>query len=112
MLVPEAVIYDMDGVIIDSEPVWRDVEIEVFGRYGLALTHEMCAKTMGRRTNEVVEFWMADRPLPVQQQAERELIDGVKSHVRGTSPMKGVVESLEFLRAHGIPIALASSSFY
>src|SRR5215210_3724377 len=52
-----AVIFDMDGVLIDSEPFWQESEIEAFGRLGLALTREMCMQTMGLRVDEAVEYW-------------------------------------------------------
>jgi phosphoglycolate phosphatase-like HAD superfamily hydrolase len=35
---PRAVVFDMDGVLVDSEPLWHEAEIEVFGRHGIALT--------------------------------------------------------------------------
>ena len=52
-----AVIFDMDGVLIDSEPFWQESEMEAFGRLGLSLTREMCLQTMGLRVDEVVEYW-------------------------------------------------------
>ena len=52
-----AVIFDMDGLIIDSEPLWKIAEIETFKEFGFDFTIEMCALTTGMRIDEVVEFW-------------------------------------------------------
>jgi sugar-phosphatase len=52
-----AVIFDMDGLIIDSEPLWKIAEIETFKAIGFDFTIEMCALTTGMRIDEVVEFW-------------------------------------------------------
>ena len=52
-----AVIFDMDGLIIDSEPLWKIAEIETFKEVGFDFTIEMCALTTGMRIDEVVEFW-------------------------------------------------------
>ena len=52
-----AVIFDMDGVLIDSEPLWRESEIAVFSRLGLRLTGAMCRETMGLRIDEAVDYW-------------------------------------------------------
>ena len=42
-----AVIFDMDGLIIDSEPLWKIAEIETFKEVGFDFTIEMCALTTG-----------------------------------------------------------------
>ena len=52
----QAVIFDMDGVLIDSEPFWQESEIEAFGQAGLTLTREMCLETMGLRVDEIFRF--------------------------------------------------------
>ena len=43
----EAILFDMDGVLIDSEPFWREAQIEVFASVGKTFTEEDCAETMG-----------------------------------------------------------------
>ncbi len=53
----EAVIFDMDGLIIDSEPLWREAEIEVFATVGIALDDERCRETLGLRIDQVVDHW-------------------------------------------------------
>ena len=53
----KAVIFDMDGVLIDSEPLWRKAMIEGFASIGVLITEEDCKKTTGNRLKEVVEYW-------------------------------------------------------
>ena len=66
----QAVIYDMDGVLIDSEPFWRESMIEVFGRLGLHMTEEMCLETMGVRIGEVARIWYERHPWEGKNPAE------------------------------------------
>src|SRR5947208_713027 len=49
----QAVIFDMDGVLIDSEPLWRIAMIQGFGDIGIDFTDEDCRKTTGMRFKEV-----------------------------------------------------------
>jgi sugar-phosphatase len=53
----EAVVFDMDGVLLDSEPLWRAVEVEVFGSVGIELTERDLLRTMGVRIADVVRLW-------------------------------------------------------
>ena len=57
-----AAIFDMDGLIVDSEPLWRRTEVEVFGEVGLVLTEAMCESTTGLRIDEVALHWFARAP--------------------------------------------------
>ena len=50
----EAVIFDMDGVLIDSEELWREAEAAVFRSVGIPMTAEDGRQTMGLRSDEVV----------------------------------------------------------
>src|SRR4051812_33738577 len=50
-------IFDMDGLLVDSEPFWMQAEKEVFGAVGLELTEAMCQMTKGLRIGEVVQYW-------------------------------------------------------
>ena len=74
-----AVIFDMDGLIIDSEPLWKIAEIEVFKEVGFDFTVEMCALTTGMRIDEVIEFWR--KKLKWQNFTNNEIID--KDNITG-----------------------------
>ncbi len=112
---PEAVIFDMDGVLIDSEPIWQDVELELLGGLGVPLTREMCSETMGFRVNEAVGHWHERYPWagPTVDEVVDDLVDGVISAIgaRG-EPKAGVHEAIAFLRDADLRLAIASSSYY
>ncbi|MDB0020789.1 hexitol phosphatase HxpB [bacterium] len=108
-----AVIFDMDGLIIDSEPLWKIAEIETFKEVGFEFTIEMCALTTGMRIDEVVEFWR--KKLNWQKFSNNEIVDTIQNKMiqlilqRGKL-LPGIIEALNLLKANGVLIALASSS--
>lgn len=103
----------MDGVLIDSEPLWRIAEIEVFGEAGLVLTEADCLKTMGMRMDQVVEYWAQQQPLHGRTHSE---IAAAVSHRVGElirergEPMAGVSPAIRECSRRGYRIGLASSS--
>jgi len=108
-----ACVFDMDGVLIDTEPVWRRVEREVFARVGVELTDEQLRETWGKRIEEVVDHWYRARswdgvrPRAVQREIIREMVLHVRE--RGAQ-MPGAVEAITTAREAGLSIAIASSS--
>lgn len=109
----KAVIYDMDGLIIDSEPLWRKAEVKSFATVGVFLTEEMCAQTTGLRIDEVVEFWFHRNPWEGTSHKElEELImkNVIQFVIDDGQQKKGVNESLDLLKQLGFRLALASSS--
>ncbi len=111
----KAVIFDMDGVLIDSEPFWREAEIRVFETIGIQLTHEMCIETMGLRLDEAVEYWLKlhGRQLSLGGDLAEKIVEEVISQIEENGIlMTGVEESLEFFKHKRTKFALASSSAY
>lgn len=109
----DAVIFDMDGLLVDSEPLWVRAEIEVFGEVGLVLCEEDCAKTKGLRTDDVVGYWHARRPWQGASpgDVERRLVARVAELVRAEGrPLRGVARAVAAAREVTSSIALASSS--
>lgn len=109
----KAVIFDMDGLLIDSEPFWRIAEIGVFKDLGYALTDEMLQGTMGMRNDEVVKHWVAYFGIKDANygQIEIDVLAKVQELVEASGEvLPGVIETLDFFKDQQIPIALASSS--
>jgi sugar-phosphatase len=106
------VIFDMDGILIDSEPLWRIAEVEALNAAGVPITLEDAVETTGLRTDEVVEHWYARSPwdtLP-KKEVEARIITRVIALVRERGgPMPGALAALDLLGAH-YPLAVASSS--
>jgi len=113
-----AVVLDMDGLLIDTEPVWRAAEKEVFGELGLELSEDDMLSTMGRRIVELVAHWRRVRPWPGAETGEPSdaaiadrVVDRMVAHVRARGePMAGVGPAFALLRRLGLQIAIASSS--
>jgi mannitol-1-/sugar-/sorbitol-6-/2-deoxyglucose-6-phosphatase len=109
----DAIIYDMDGLLTDSEPLWRQVEIKVFQTVGLNLSEEDCLQTTGYRFDEVVEHWWHKQNWTgkTKQEIHDEVIDEMENVIRQKAvAMPGVMESLAFFKSKGKRMALASSS--
>jgi len=109
----KAIIFDMGGVLIDSEPLWRKAEIETFAKLGLSFTDEMCMQTMGMRTKEVIEYWFKITPWEGKsvKEVEIDLLQRVTQLiVEEGDAMKGVENALRYVKNKGLKVALASSS--
>ncbi|MBS2038918.1 hexitol phosphatase HxpB [bacterium] len=115
MLTINGILFDMDGVLIDSEPFWRQAEMELFATVGLTLSEEDCRQTTGLRIEEVVAHWYAIQPWSGTSPSllSQQILDRVVELV-GTQgqPMAGVQEALQACRQAGLPLGLASSSNY
>ncbi|GKX55212.1 2-deoxyglucose-6-phosphatase [Leminorella grimontii] len=109
-----AVIFDMDGVLVDSEPVWVEVEKEIYlHRYGIRLTDEDFRDTAGVRIDKVLTMHHLRYGLPLQEISARvsDIVTEVGNRIQSApEPMPGVETLLNALRGHGIPLAVASSS--
>lgn len=109
----DAIIFDMDGLLIDSEPLWVRAEIEVFGAHGVVLVEADCAQTKGLRTDDVVAHWHAVRGFGEADIADVEtrLISRVAALIAAEgAALDGVAHAIELARASGARVALASSS--
>ena len=107
----DAVIFDMDGVLVDSEPLWKIAMKEVFSSLGSNLEKSDFQKTVGLRIDEVIAYWKPiENWTPEITNIETEIITKMVELINlQSSPLPGVLETLGFLKSK-TPIALATSS--
>ncbi len=108
-----AVIFDMDGLLIDSEPLWRIAETRAMNAIGVPMVEEDGFLTMGLRTDEVVEYWFARHPWsePSKREVEGAIVGNVIALIeaRGEA-LPGAVEAVRAMRSGGYKVGLATSS--
>ncbi|EOW3710512.1 hexitol phosphatase HxpB [Vibrio fluvialis] len=109
----KAVIFDMDGVIIDSEPLWQEAQIESLVGFGVAITRQDCEQlTMGKRIDEIARTWCQTYSLAVDSEVlETLILTKLCQRISATGEaMAGVYDALIFFAEQGMRIALATSS--
>jgi HAD superfamily hydrolase (TIGR01509 family) len=109
----EAVIFDMDGVIIDSEPLWKIAMEEVFSGLGSRLKKEDFQKTVGLRIDEVIHYWNIKEQwgIPDESEVEEAIIIKMERLIAAKpAALEGVIDTLNYLKLRNIPVGLATSS--
>ena len=109
----DTVIFDMDGLLIDSEPLWNEAAAETFSPYGFRLTTEQYITTTGMRTKEFVEWWFEHYKVPMQfaPLAEEAILKNVVAKVAAKGKaMQGVAHIFNFFIQRNFKTGLATSS--
>lgn len=109
-----AAIFDMDGLLIDSEPLWDRAELEVISSLGVDISRRgELPDTLGLRIDMVVDLWYAQQPWsgPSRQQVTAQIIERAIALVEAERPLlPGVREALALCKANGLRVGLASAS--
>jgi HAD superfamily hydrolase (TIGR01509 family) len=108
----DAVFFDMDGLMVDSEPEWLLSEIEVTAPFGYTWVEQDQLACLGGPLSKVGQY-MFDRCGKVEspQFFTQRLIDTQVSRMRGNTPtMPGAIELVRDLQSHGVKTALVSAS--
>jgi HAD superfamily hydrolase (TIGR01509 family) len=110
----ETAIFDMDGLLIDSEPLWSQAELDIFGTLGLDLSNRhKLPDTLGLRIDLVVKMWYQAMPWQgvSQEEVAGRIIERAIELVYEKRPLlPGVQQALELCRDQGLKIGLASAS--
>lgn len=109
-----AAIFDMDGLLIDSEPLWDQAELEVMATLGVDTSrrHEL-PDTLGLRIDLVVALWFAQQPWngPSLDEVTQRIITRAMTLVEEKRPLlPGVADAIALCKAQGLKVGLASAS--
>lgn len=109
----KAIIFDMDGVLIDSESLWEQAEKEVFTSLGVKVSDANCALTKSMTTSEVTRFWYERYPwgnsdlYSVEQMVVMRVISLIQTQ---DCQIVGVKKFIEDLKSNSYKIGLATNS--
>ncbi len=108
-----AVIFDLDGVIIDSEPLWKEAEKRIFKTVGINLTNEMCRQTTGLDCIDTVNHWYEYKPW--KDRKTEDVRDDIYEELLRLIEQKGELKEdvervLDLFKERKISMAVASSS--
>lgn len=103
----------MDGLLLDTEPLWGTVMLDVAQQNNIPITRERFKETTGLRIYEVTDHWALHYPWQGKSAYDvaEDILDGIiaasKLHA---SVLSGVEQSLQLLKKNGFKVGLASSS--
>ncbi|PJG85950.1 hexitol phosphatase HxpB [Conservatibacter flavescens] len=108
----KAFIFDMDGLLIDSEPLWQQVGVEVFNQYGLPVTLNDMAQWTGSPVHIMTQKACMQFGIQLDDKsvAEHYLAQAMARIIAEKPLMPHVKETLAFLAEQNIKMAIASAS--
>jgi HAD superfamily hydrolase (TIGR01509 family) len=109
----EAVLWDMDGTLVDTEPYWIATEFAMAEKYGATWSHAHALELVGSDLVDSGRYIQKVMGLSLSpEEIVEELLDGVVTMVEQTVPWRpGAVELLASLQAAGVPCALVTMSY-
>jgi HAD superfamily hydrolase (TIGR01509 family) len=109
----KAIIFDMDGLLVDSEPVWHEVEIELIESAGYAYSDEVREMGVGMRVDEFAAILqrhypkLGDSPAAIEAAITERMLNLPAGRIKARP---GADELVNYAAELGIPRAIASSS--
>lgn len=108
----EAVLFDLDGTLVDSMWIWRDIDIEYLARFGIPLPDDLQSQIEGMSFSETAVYFKEHFPIPDSPEQIKE--DWTKmaweKYLHEVPLKKGAKELLAHCRTHGIRLGIATSN--
>lgn len=109
----KAVIFDMDGLLIDSEPLWQEAGKATLQNLGYTLTTEQYHTSTGLRTEEWIDYWF--RHFQIDQSLASDAIStilqkAIENILERGAMFPGAEEIIQTFKKEGHKIGLATSS--
>ena len=106
-------IFDMDGLLIDSEPLWYEAALESLEKFNIHINHEEYYSSTGLRTKEFLHYWLGKFKVDLSHipTTEIDITERVIQKVfeKGIM-MPGVTSAIALAKKYQLKIGLASSS--
>lgn len=108
----KAVIFDMDGTLIDSMWMWRDIDIEYLSRYGIELPQTLQKEIEGKSFTETATYFKENFNLPNSiEEIKAEWNEMARDKYENcVPPKKGVIDFLKYLKKNNIKTGIATSN--
>lgn len=110
----DAIVFDMDGLLVDTEPMWLTADTTIIQRRGAQINMTVRAKTLGLNTEESTglyrDHYQWDEPVEDLVDELHDLM--VELITAGVKPLPGAQEMLDFVVEENLPRAIASSSIH
>lgn len=108
-----AVIFDLDGTLIDSMHIWHEIDIAFFEENGLSLPDGLSETVARMSIDEWADYFVTNYvPSLTRTQVIRRIEEMAADHYRHTIPMKPyVTEFLDALDARGIPCGICTATY-
>ena len=104
-------IYDLDGLLIDTESIYTEVTQKIVSKYGKVFDWSIKKRIIGRRSIQAAEIIVERLNLPITPQEYLDSRrDDLVEKLKNTKPLPGAKKITNHFQKHGIPQAIATSS--